>query len=89
MTVRVNVKKGKAMTIIEIQGKLMRADQCDLKAACDSANTPLWLDLSKLVSADDEGIRALQSLSDAGAELHEANPYIRQLLLETDKRREE
>ena len=36
-------------------------------------------------SADGDGIRALQSLSEAGAELHGANPYISQLLLEANK----
>jgi anti-anti-sigma regulatory factor len=89
LAIRVNTEKGKTMTIIQIQGKLTKADLCDLKEACESASTPLWLDLSDLISADSEGVRELQSLSEAGAELHGANPYVRQLLLETDKRREQ
>ena len=56
------------------------------RARCESgygsANPPLRLNLSGLRSADRDGIRALQSLAEAGAELHGANPYINQLLLE-------
>ena len=57
----------------------------DVRAACESANPPLRLELFGLRSADCDGIRALVSLSEAGAELRGANPYIRQLLLEANK----
>ena len=73
------------MTSIRIDGQLTSSSVPDLIAACESANPPLRLDLSGLRSADSDGIRALQSLSEAGAELHDANPYIRQLLLEANK----
>ncbi len=63
----------------------MGPDLPDVRAACESANPPLGLDLSGLKSADIEGIRALRSLSETGAELQGASPYIRQLLLEADK----
>jgi anti-anti-sigma regulatory factor len=89
LAIRVNAEKGKTMTIIQIQGNLTKEDLCDLKEACESVNTRLWLDLSDLTSADNDGVRELRSLSEAGAELHGANPYVRQLLLETDKRREQ
>jgi anti-anti-sigma regulatory factor len=89
LAIRVNTEAGKTMTIIQIQGKLTKADLRDLKEACESANTPLWLDLSDLTSADNDGVRELQLLSEAGAELHGANAYIRQLLLEANERKEE
>ena len=57
----------------------------DVRAVCESANTPLRLDLSGLKSADSDGIRALLSLSQTGAELLGADPYVRQLLLEAGK----
>jgi anti-anti-sigma regulatory factor len=88
LAIRVNTEKGKRMTIIQIQGKLTRADLRDLKEVCESASTPLWLDLSDLTSADNDGVRELQSLSEAGAELHGANPYICQLLLEANEKKE-
>jgi anti-anti-sigma regulatory factor len=72
------------MTTIRIEGQLTSSSVPDVRAACDSANPPLRLDLSGLRSADSDGIRELQSLSEAGAELHGANPYVNQLLLEAN-----
>ena len=82
MTIRVSTEAGETATTIRIEGKLTSSSVPDVRAACESANPPLRLDLSGLRSADSDGIRALQSLSEAGAELHGANPYINQLLLE-------
>jgi anti-anti-sigma regulatory factor len=79
---RVSTEVGDTVTTIRIEGELTSASVPDVRAACGSANPPLRLDLSGLRSADSDGIRALQSLSEAGAELHGANPYINQLLLE-------
>ena len=82
MAFRVHTEAGETVTTIRIEGELTSASVPDVRAACGSANPPLRLDLSGLRSADSDGIRALQSLSEAGAELHGANPYINQLLLE-------
>ena len=84
MTIRVSTEAGEAVTTIRIEGKLTSANVPDVRAACGSANPPLCLDLSGLRSADSDGIRALQSLSEAGAELHGASPYINQLLIEAN-----
>ena len=45
----------------------------------------LRLVIGSNASAVADGIRALRALSETGAELHGASPYIRQLLLEADK----
>ncbi len=82
MTIRISTEVGQTATTIRIEGKLTSTSVPDVRAACDSANRPLRLDLSGLHSADRNGIRALQALSEAGAELHGASPYINQLLLE-------
>ena len=84
MTIRVTTEAGKAVTSIRIDGQLTSTSVPDLMAECESAHPPLRLDLSGLRSADSDGIRALQSLSEAGAELHGASPYINQLLLEAN-----
>ena len=86
MTLRVTTEAGKAVTSIRIDGQLTSTCVPDLIAACESVHPPLRLDLSGLRSADGDGIRALQSLSEAGAELHDASPYINQLLLEAGKK---
>jgi anti-anti-sigma regulatory factor len=70
------------MTTIRVEGQLTSDGVPVVKAACESANPPLLLDLSDLRSADSDGIRTLQWLSQAGAELHGASPYIKQLLLD-------
>ncbi len=85
MTIRVSTEVGKTMTTIRIDGQLTSTGVDDLRGACESANPPLRLDLSGLRSADSDAIRALESLSEAGAELHGASPYINQVLLEAGK----
>ena len=85
MTIRVSTETDETATTIRIEGRLTSADLPDVKATCESAKPPLRLDLSGLRSADTDGIRALLSLSETGAELHDASPYIRQLLLEANK----
>ena len=84
MTIRVTTEAGETVTTIRIEGQLTSVSVPDVRTACESANPPLRLDLSGLRSADSDGIRALRSLSEAGAELHGANPYINQLLLEAN-----
>ncbi len=85
MTIRVSTEAGETVTTIRIEGLLTSGDLPDVRAACESANPPLRLDLSGLKSADTDGIRALRSLSETGAKLQGASPYIHQLLLGADK----
>lgn len=87
MTIRVSSEAGETViTTIRIDGQLTSTGVDNLRGACESAKPLLRLDLSGLRSADSDGIRALQSLSEAGAELHGANPYINQLLLEAGQK---
>ncbi len=82
MTIRVTTAVAETFTVIRIEGQLTSSRVPDVRAAFESASPPLWLDLSGLRSADTDGIRALLSLSKAGAQLRGASPYIYQLLLE-------
>ncbi len=84
MTIRVSTEATETATTIRIEGQLTSDGVPDVRVACESADPPLRLDLSGLRSADSDGIRALRSLSEAGAELRGANPYINQLLLEAN-----
>ncbi len=86
MAIRVETEAGKTMTTIRVEGQLTSDGVAEVRAACESANPPFRLDLSGLRSADSNGIRALQALSEAGAQLHGASPYINQLLLEARKK---
>ncbi len=86
MAIRVSTEVGETVTTIRIEGRLTSDDVPDVRAACESANPPVRLEVSGLRSADGAAIRALQSLSEAGVELHGASPYINQLLLEAGKK---
>ncbi len=86
MTIRVSTEVGETVTTIRIEGKLTSVSVPDVRAACESVDPPVRLDLSGLFSADRDGIRTLRSLSEQGAELHGASPYINQLLLEARKK---
>ena len=85
MIIRISTEVGGRATTIRIAGQLTGANLPDVRTAYKWAKRPLRLDLSGLKSADIDGARALRSLSETGAELHCASPYIRQLLLEADK----
>ncbi len=82
MTIRISTEAEGTVTTIRIEGQLTSNSVPNVRAARGSANPPLRLDLSGLRSVDSDGIRALQALSEAGADLHGASPYINQLLLE-------
>ncbi len=85
MTIRVTSRTDGTTTTICVEGRLKGTDVPDLRDMCESANAPWCLDLSGLRSADKDGIRALRSLLESGAELHGADPYVRQLLCEAGK----
>ncbi len=82
MSIRVSTEVGETVTTIRIEGHFASGDVPDVRAACESANQPVRLDLSGMRSADGGAIRVIRSLLEAEAELHGASPYIYQLLLE-------
>ena len=84
MTIRLTVSIEETLVTLLIEGHLTGADLPDVRAASKSVGAALRLDLSDLKSADDDAIHTLQSLSENGAELHGASPYISQLLREED-----
>jgi hypothetical protein len=84
MTIRLTASTDGTTTTVLIEGHLTGADLPDVNAACELAEAPLCLDLLNLKSADADGVRALRSLSEQGAELRGANPYVRELLRECD-----
>ncbi len=85
MTIRVTSTTDGTTTQVRVEGLLAGADVPDLRAVCESTDAPLSLDLSGLRSADADGIRALRALVESGAELHGADPYVRQLMCEAGK----
>lgn len=85
MTIRLTKVTDGKTTTIHIEGFLVGVDVPDLRTAYELATAPCRIDVSDLRAADTDGIRALQSLLESGAELHGANSYVRQLLAEDGK----
>jgi len=67
-------------TSIRVEGRLTIEAVRDLERQFQLAEQPVHLDLSGLISMDDQGVRALKALSAGGATLRGASPYVRQLL---------
>lgn len=75
MDLHVTIEEGAGTFSVRIAGRLAAEGARELELACDGKRR-LRLDLSELVSADEEGTRLLCRLRDAGAELVGTPPYI-------------
>ena len=80
MTDQITTSTAEKKTMIFLEGHLGVCELSDLRQEFRSAKTSLLLDLSGLLSADEEGMRLLRSLSDKGVELCGASAYLRLLL---------
>ena len=80
MTIRITGSKDGDSSNILVEGRLDATNVTDLETECLSAGTPLRIDISSLLSADEDGLRVLRSLAQTGAELSGASPYMRELL---------
>ena len=87
MTIRITRHTEGKTTTIRLEGRLDANTVPDLEKECRSANPPLQLDLSGMLSADKDGILTLRQLSAEGAELFGASPYVCQLLDTSSEKR--
>ena len=72
------------VTTLKVDGELTREGVSELDKACESLDGPVDLDLTQLMKADEEGVRALKNLLDTGARLVAASLYIELLLMKED-----
>ncbi len=84
MQFRITKTEAGTVTTLRIDGDLTRQGVAELEKACASVDGPVDLDLSQLMKADAEAVRALKNLFGSGARLVAASPYI-DLLLKTGK----
>ena len=80
MDFRITTSDDDHSTTIRVEGRLTDKAVRKLERQVQLAENRVQLDLSGLISADDEGVRALKALSAGGATLRGASPYVRQLL---------
>ena len=83
MDIRVDINSKGSETVICVAGRLTGNLIVHLKKACDSIEKPFAIDLSNLVSVDDDGITAIRELADKGAQVRGVSPFT-QLLLDTE-----
>ena len=77
MECRIEVVVGVLGTIIRLAGRLGDAQVPDFIEICTSAERPLRIDLSELVSVDAVGIEALLRVRDTGAVFDGPPEYLR------------
>ncbi len=73
------------VTVLEVDGELIREGAAELRRVCGRIRGLLRLDVSNLRAADDDGILALRDLRRDGAEIVGISPYIGLRLLRADE----
>ncbi len=86
MQIRITKTDSDTATIVQVDGRLAEDAVADLEGECQSPRGTLYLDLTNLISADAEGLKALNKLVESGARLVGESPYFRlRLKLEEDE----
>jgi anti-anti-sigma regulatory factor len=86
MRLRISRTDSDTATIVQVDGRLTATAVPELERECQSPRGTLYLDLSNLVLADAEGVKALTKLAESGVRLIGESPYIRlQLGLKEDE----
>ena len=78
--IRITTQQEKSHTVITIDGQLTAADLGEIRRVRRSVRGKVVLKLGGLNVCADDGIRLLQDWLDAGAQLDNANPFLRMLL---------
>jgi hypothetical protein len=84
MQLRIDSKRRGSTTVISVAGRLSGLGTREMVRACRAVEGEFAIDLSDLLSADDEGIEALRRLKREAREMEGASPFI-QLLLEENE----
>ena len=65
---------------VRLEGRLAGAAVAEMTRAAQGLEPPIRIDLSQLLSVDEEGLRALRDRRESGEELVGARPLIQHLL---------
>ncbi len=80
MQLRITKTTAGTVTTLRIDGELTGEGVAELEKACASVDGPVDLDLSQLMKADAEGVRALKNVLGSGASLVAASLYVELLM---------
>jgi hypothetical protein len=80
MLLRITPRHEGTLTVIAIDGHLVRDGVAELERLCQEVIVPLALDLTYLQRVHAKGIVLLNALADAGVGLRYVSPYIALLL---------
>ena len=80
MNIRIDLNSNGLTNLVQVSGRLSGTAVEELQKTCNSIEDPVVIDLSNLLFADDEGINAIRSIADSGAQVRGASPFIQLLL---------
>ena len=83
MDIRVDCHFDGQNTFVSIAGRLSGTAIGQIQEALDQIQSPLVVDLSNLIYADNEGIETIRAIIDEGAHVQGASPFIALLLEDT------
>ena len=78
--IRITLQQEKAHTLVTIDGQLTASDVGEIQRFRDSVQGKVLLRLGGLSVCADDGVRLLQDWLQAGAQLENANPFLRMVL---------
>ena len=67
-------------TVVHVAGRLVGVGVEELRRTCQTASSPVRVDLSGLLEADEVGLSLLRALGESGVELDGVSPFIHLLL---------
>jgi hypothetical protein len=80
VTLRITTSTTATLTVVRVDGRLRSAGVSELERVCQGIAGPFCLDLSHLLLADADGIKAIKRIARQGARLVGVSSYIRLLL---------
>lgn len=82
---RIDIASEGPVTVVHLTGRLSKNKVTQLRKVCDQIKGAVVLELSNLRSADAKGSESIRTLSEKGAKIRGASPFI-QLLIDNTYR---
>ncbi len=80
MEIRIDIESEGPDVVLHVSGRLTGLAITQLSDACEPIEGRFVLELSKLKFADDDGVEAIRTLRERGAEIRGASYFIKMLI---------